>query len=153
MTLAHLHLIFAHLPIVVVPLMLFVLILGLKLNKPDLRNLSLIGLFITALLTIPVYLTGESAEELVEDIKGVAQSQIENHESAATFAFVGVLLTGALSGLALAAKRYRESLARPLLTSVLVAALVTSGMLAWTGNQGGQIRHTEVSAGFGAGTK
>ncbi|MGA7880692.1 MAG: hypothetical protein WCA06_13995 [Terrimicrobiaceae bacterium] len=73
---AHLHLMLNHIP---VPRMAFGLaLLGWALLRKgeELKRTSL-GLFIIiALLAIPTYLTGEPAEELVENLSGVDKASI-----------------------------------------------------------------------------
>jgi small-conductance mechanosensitive channel len=66
-------------------------------NPEELARVSLGVLVIVALLAIPAYLTGERAEEIIEDLPGVSDATIEEHEDAATFAFAGVLAVGALA--------------------------------------------------------
>lgn len=89
-TLAHFHLAAVHLPIVAMPLLLLILLAGLWLKKQDLSNTALIGIVLIALVTIPIYLTGEAAEERVEHLPSISENQVEFHELAATIAFVMV---------------------------------------------------------------
>ena len=102
---------------------------------------------IVALLTVPVYLTGEPAEETVESLPGVSKAIIEQHDGAAAYAFTGVIVTGvaALGGLIY----FRKARLLPVwYGSLLIAcSLVVGGLMAWTANLGGQIRHTEIRSG------
>jgi DMSO reductase anchor subunit len=106
-----------------------------------------LGVFvIAALLAVPVYLTGEPSEEVVESLPGVSESFIERHEEAAGAALAGIVLLGlgAVAGLL----RYRRETAVPAwFTSVmLTASLVAGGLMLRTANLGGQIRHSEIRA-------
>ena len=135
MNAAHLHLILVHIPIVAVPLMTAILCYGIKRKSPELIRTTLVILFLSALITIPAYLAGEGAEEIVEHFPGIVEDNIEKHEDAALYAFIAVLLNGALSFVALFWARMRPAAA--------VLAVVSSLLLFWTGNLGGNIRHAE----------
>lgn len=135
MNAAHLHLLLVHIPIVALPLLTAVLIYGMKKESPDLIRTALALLFLTALITIPAYLAGEGAEEIVEHLPGIVEDKIEKHEDSALYAFIAVLMSGALSFTALFWTRARATVA-------LVAA-ISSLLLFWTGNLGGDIRHAE----------
>ena len=92
---AHLHLILNHVPVVGTLFGLALLGWGLLRKSEELTKTSLGILIIIALLAIPVYLTGEPAEEIVEHLPGVNEASIEQHEEAALVAFVGILIVGA----------------------------------------------------------
>jgi len=102
---------------------------------------------IVALLALPAYFTGEPAEEVVEDSVGVAEASIEAHESAALVALVGAELVGLLALAALYRARGGRAPSVLVPRAVLVAAIVTSGWMAWTANLGGRIRHAEIRPG------
>ncbi len=142
----HLHLILNHLPILAVPLALAFLAAGILRASRDLKQGALVLLVLAGLAIWPVYLTGEPAEEAVENLPGVAESLIEQHEDAAKIALVLVelLAVGALGGLILSRKsEIGKTITLPLLGLGLVATL----SLGWVGFLGGQIRHTEIRSG------
>jgi hypothetical protein len=89
-------------------------------------------------------------EEVVEYLPGVAESLIERHENAALFALLMAGVTGiaALTGLIL----FRPTKRLPgwAVVAALVLSLATSRLMVWTANLGGEIRHTEIRAGFTA---
>ena len=140
----HFHLISVHLPIVAIPLFLILLLFGMKLDKRDLKNTALIGFVIIALLTIPVYLSGEAAEEAIEHLAGISEDDIEHHEEAATLAFISVLITGALSLVTLIVSKTKASLIKPALLLTVIASIISTGTLARAGNDGGKIKHQEI---------
>jgi hypothetical protein len=78
--------------VLVVGTLLGLALLGAALlrKSEELKKTSLGLLIIIALLTIPVYLTGEPAQEIVENLAGVDEASIEQHEEAAHVAFVGL---------------------------------------------------------------
>ena len=113
-------------------------------RSEELKKICLGIFIIVALLAIPAYLTGEPAEELVENLPGVSKTSIEQHEEAAQVAFAGVLIVGiaALGGLLF----FRRDKAIPnwLAIIVLVLSLIVFVLMARTANLGGLIRHTEI---------
>ena len=89
--------------------------------------------------------TGEGAEEAVEDLPGVQEAAIHEHEERAEVAaslggLTALLGVGALA----AAMTSRGRIAQGLLGAALVGELATAGAMAWTGNAGGAIRHPEI---------
>ncbi len=50
-----------------------------------------------ALVTVPVYLSGEPAEEIVEDLAGVPHAFIEEHEEIAKVTLIATEVIGALA--------------------------------------------------------
>ena len=80
---AHLHLMLNHIPVLGMAFGLALVSLALLRKSEELKRISLGFLIVIALLAIPAYLTGEPAEELVENLPGVSKSSIEQHEEAA----------------------------------------------------------------------
>jgi uncharacterized membrane protein len=143
----HLHLMLNHLPVLGTAFGLGLLLFGLVRKSSELKKTALGVFVIVALAAVPVYLTGEPAEDGVESLPGVSKPVIKQHEEAAGAAFTGVVVLGvaALGGLIL----FRRGRALPVWFSVslLVASLIVTGLMAWTANLGGQIRHSEIRAG------
>jgi uncharacterized membrane protein len=147
---AHIHLLLNHLPLVGTIFGVLLLLLALLRKSEELKRVSL-GIFVlTALLALPVYFTGEPAEKVVEYLPGVEEPLIERHENTALFA---LLMAGGAGVVALAGLilfRRAEKLPGWIVAATLVLSLATSGLMGWTANLGGQIRHTEVRDGFTA---
>ena len=144
LSLAHVHLLLNHVPIIVTALATLLLGLGVwrqhgVLNRPACA--LLIGAAVSAL---PVYLTGESAEHAVENLPGVTERLIEQHQDAALVAAVILGLLGLFSLWTLWRFRAADRLPRRMTQLVLTGALIASAAMAWTGWLGGAIRHTEV---------
>jgi hypothetical protein len=145
MNAAHAHLILNHLPILALPL--GVALFGWAWWKGQLptARLALMGLIAASLAVIPVFLSGEPAEEAVEHLAGVGEGLIHAHEEAAE---LSMALSLALGALALATLLVRQETAqRWLRLGILGLGLAASASLAWTGNLGGKIRHTEIRGG------
>ncbi len=143
MNLAHLHLILNHIPVVGIPIALLFLAYGFLKQNSQLRKAALFILFGVAAIAVPVYLTGEPAEELVEHLQGVAESFIEAHEDAAVISLVLSIITGAFAFITLWYLN-NESKARLLILGVLAAGCLTTVSFGYTAYLGGQVRHTEL---------
>ena len=154
MDIAHLHLILNHIPVTASIFGFIILAVGIILRSVPIRNVGLGFLVLAALVAIPVYLTGESAEEIVEEIQRADESFIDKHLVAAqlslALAFVsGLLALGALLPMRAAFARLRGYL----VLSALLASVFTCSSMAWTANLGGQIRHTEIRVGAQTGNQ
>lgn len=150
MSWGHVHLLLNHIPVIGTFLALLLLLVAFVRKSEELKKVTL-GLFVLiALVTIPVYLTGEPAEEMVEHIPGVSEAMIGRHEDAALFSLIAVEVAGiiALAGLLLFNRK--KGLGNLLAIVTLAFSVVTGGILGWTANLGGQIRHTEISSGAGS---
>lgn len=145
---AHFHIAASHIPIVAVPLMVLLLFAGMKLKKKDLQWAALLGLVLIAIATIPIFLSGEEAEELVEHLPNISEELVENHESSGKIAFILVLITGAFSVVTLLFTKVWISCAPYLMSATLIAGIASSGVLVWAGNQGGKIEHVDIIDGI-----
>lgn len=141
----HLHLILNHVP-VVGTLIGVCLLAWAALRRDDRLIRVCLGMFaVLAAVALATFLTGEPAEEAVEGLAGVSESIVEQHEEAALLATIALGFLGLLSVAVLL--RFRTgALPRQAALLLLAAALVPAGMMAWTANLGGQIRHSEIRA-------
>ena len=78
----------------------------------------------------------------------VARVLIGQHEDIALIAAIVVGLLGVLSLWALWRYRRAATLPRRVGAAALVLSLAGSGLMAWTGPLGGEIRHTAVRPGL-----
>lgn len=139
---AHLHLLLNHLPVLGTLFGLGILAIALWRRNDTLRRTGLALLVIAGLAAGGAFLTGEPAEEAVEG--KVTEQVIAAHEEAAEAALWGAGILAVLSAGALL--RWRREIPQGVAGAVLVGAIVTSGLMAWTANLGGQIRHPEIGA-------
>lgn len=144
MNATHLHLILTHFPIIGTLLGSLILIYGIFTKNTSIKKLSMLLFIAMALVAIPVYLTGEGAEETVEKLSGVSEQTIKVHEEMAEKAIVFMAILGILSFVNLFALIRSLSFAKILTYVTLIFSLLTFGIYAKTGNLGGQIRHTEI---------
>jgi len=80
---AHLHLIFNHVPIVGSFFALVLLGVGLLRRNETLTRAGLVAVLAAAIMCIPAQLTGEGAEEVIEDRLNISHHLIHEHEEAA----------------------------------------------------------------------
>lgn len=143
---AQIHLALTHVPVILSLVGLAILIVAFFKKSNSLIKTSYYVLLFAGLAAMPVYLSGEGAEELVERLPGVSEPIIERHEEVAKLAMISIIVAGlaALAGLFLMRK---NSATRMLKVVVLLLAISSGGLLAQTAHLGGQIRHTEIRSG------
>ena len=146
MNATHLHLILNHLPVLGTAFGLGLLLFGLWRKSSELKKTALGVFVLVALAAVPVYLTGEPAEDGVESLPGVSKPFIERHESAAGAALTGAVVLGVASLGGLICFRRGRLLPAWFSISLLVPAVIVSGLMVWTASLGGQVRHTEIRA-------
>jgi uncharacterized membrane protein len=141
----HVHLLITHLPIFGSILGGLVLAHGIWSKSDQTKIAAYNVLIISSVGAVIAYLTGEGAEEAVEDIQGVAKNIIDQHEDFAMFALVGLIAVGVISIVGLVLTIKKSSFANTIAILTLVVSLIGFGLVARTGYLGGQIRHTEIS--------
>lgn len=142
---AHIHLLITHLPIFGSILGGLVLSHGIW-TKSNQTMVAAYNLFILSAIGAGIaYLTGEGAEEVVENIQGIAEATIEKHEDFALFALISLIILGVTSLIGLLATLSKSTWTRTLAFVVLFIALFSFALVARTGYLGGQIRHTEIN--------
>lgn len=144
MSTVHLHLLINHAPFFGITFALLLLVISLAKNLENFRKLGLIIMVLSSLLIVPTYFSGEKSEEDVEDLPGVSERIIEEHEDAGKMALG---LSGLLGVLALATLFLKDKNQKIALYSLLLVGLMTEASIAKTANLGGQIRHTEIRSG------
>jgi uncharacterized membrane protein len=143
----HIHLLITHLPIFGSLLGTLVLGFGMwkKSNTTQLASYYL--LVISAIGVVVAYVTGEGAEETLENIQGVSENVIEQHADFAVYALVALIIVGLFSMKGIYFKFTKSTFAKPVAIVTLFLALISFGLVARTGYLGGQIRHTEIASG------
>ena len=116
-----------HLPVIGVLFVALVLAVGLLWRNGGILRLGLAMLVLVALAAIPVFLSGEPAEESIEDVTGVSHASIESHEDAAKPAMIGLELLGLVALVALLRERGRGVPPR-FAALLLIAVIALSSM-------------------------
>jgi len=142
----HIHLLITHLPIFGSILGGLVLLHGIWVRS-DQTKIAAYYIFILSSIGAGIaYLTGEAAEETVENIQGVVEATIKTHEEFAFFALISLIILGVLSILGLFLAIRKSPLTRTIAFIILFISLISFGLVARTGYLGGQIRHTEINS-------
>lgn len=149
MNYAHLHLLLNHFPIIgtIVGLGLFVVSFFGK--NQDLRRASYIVFVGIALITIPAFLSGFGAQEMIKG-PGVSDALIRRHESSALLSMWFMVITGALALVGLWQAQRRSGPPRGNVVAVLIFSVLSVILIARTSNTGGDIRHPEDVTGRSA---
>lgn len=140
----HAHLLLNHFPIIGTLIGTMLLLFGILKKNTSIQKISLITIFFMAIIAVPVFLTGEPAEESIEKLPGIIKSIIEEHEEAAEVAFWFMMLTGVLSIASVAMQMIQFKMAKLFIMLSLLLSIITTGLMARAGYLGGQIRHTEI---------
>jgi hypothetical protein len=141
---AHWHLAINHLPVVgtILTACLFAFAFWRRSNE-SMR--TCLGVFvIVALTSVPVFLSGKSAEVVLMDTPDFVESLAESHERAATAGLVAILALGVVALGGLVVHRKAAMLPQAFAAVFLVLAFAVSGWFAWTANLGGRIHHPEI---------
>ncbi|HJQ83477.1 MAG TPA: DUF2231 domain-containing protein [Candidatus Binatia bacterium] len=150
MTSPQIHLMLNHLPVVGLLFVVVVLVAGLVSRNDAILRLAFLSIVACALAAIPVFLSGEPAEERVEHLAGVSESAIERHEDVAKAVTFGLEVLG-LAAVAVLLRSRGRRIPIGLAAAFLAATLAWSGLLAWTAHLGGLVRHSEIASPVAAG--
>ena len=144
---AHFHLVVNHLPIIFPLVGVIILITGLIAKSEAVKRTAYLVFSIGAISAIAAMTSGEGAEEVVENINGISESFIENHEDAAKlFALLSYVL-GGLSLIGLWASFRQKTFSSIVSIAVLGMAIIVLVFAKQTGTTGGEIRHDEIRSG------
>lgn len=137
------HLLLNHVPIIGSLIASAILAWGMLRKNEEVMRVSFCLLIVSAIVALPVYFSGEGAEEAVEHLPGVVERLIEDHEKFAKGAFVlmNTLGLSAVVGLVLS---LRKALPHWYVICVLLLSLVNDAIMAQTAHLGGLIRHSEI---------
>ena len=141
----HLHLLTNHIPILLTFLSVAMLIWAVISKNSEHYKIAFIGFIIAALAMFVVFESGEDAEETVEEIAKVTHDSIEEHEEAADISWWLTMLVGVGGVIGLYMNKKKTKGFQTFVWVLLAFALLNAGYLAYTGNLGGHIRHTEIT--------
>jgi hypothetical protein len=141
------HLALTHVPVILSLVGSVMLIVAFFIKNITLTKTSYVLLLVAGIAAIPVFLTGEGAEEAIENLPAVSESVIEKHEDVAKLAMTSITAAGLLALIALFSFRWPAP-SRVFKVMVLLLAIASAGLMVQTAHLGGQIRHTEIRNGF-----
>ena len=143
MNATYIHLLLNHFPILGTLIGGILLAFGLFYKNESIKKAAAVILVIMSITAIPVYLTGEPAEDSIEKLPGISESMIEMHEEAATIAIWLMMATGAGALVSLVMGWLKKGTSAAYIITCSLALLCFAAM-ARTGYYGGKIRHTEI---------
>ncbi len=144
MNAAQLHLLMNHLPSIGQMVGFAVFLFGVFSKKDLLQKTGAWIILIAALFVIPVNLSGEEAEEFIEDMPGITHSIIHEHEEAAESAFILTLISGAIALGYIVVNRWKPRLNMLFRICLLLACSASLLLLINASHKGGMIRHPEL---------
>jgi uncharacterized membrane protein len=142
MNYAELHLLLNHVPIIGMIVGLGLFLVSFLGKNDDLRRGSYIVFVAIALISIPTFLSGFGAQLMIKG-PGVSDALLQRHQGAALLSLWFMEATGALALAGLWQSQRNSHPARWNVSAVLLFSLLTAGLMARTGNTGGDIRHPE----------
>ena len=148
MNAAHLHLITNHFPVVGTFFSFLVLLIGWMGKKSAVQKTALILFVVVGLFSLPVYLSGNGAEDIVEKLPGVSGQAIEAHEESAVVTLIAVEFLAVASLLGFARYGRRETLPGGFVLTVVALTIIAGILTANTSNLGGKIRHPQEMGGI-----
>lgn len=150
MSIPHVHIMLNHIPVIGVLFCSLLFIISVILKNIQFQRISMVLMLLVALSAIPVFLTGEPTEHVIEDIPTVSKQHIEEHEESAIASLIVMEILGGLSLLGLILSRKQNSLNGFVKNGVIIVSLAASLLFAYTAYLGGHIRHTEIRPDFQA---
>lgn len=144
MTPTHIHLMINHFPLFTTLMGIILLVYTLVTKNKNFEKLYMILFIVSGLSIIPTYFSGENTEHIVEKINGVARRAIHPHEEAGEKALIVTILLGIFSIGKIFIKN-NEKATKALTYLILIASIASLGLISYTANLGGQIRHTELN--------
>lgn len=150
MNYAHLHLLLNHFPIIGTIIALGLFVVSFFGKNQDLRRAAYITFVGIGLITIPTFLSGFGAQEMIKG-PAVSDALVRRHESSALLSMWFIVITGALALVGLwQAQKKTSGPPRGNVVAVLIFSLLSVILIARTGNTGGDIRHPEDVTGTSA---
>ncbi|MCX6140912.1 MAG: hypothetical protein NTX15_08820 [Candidatus Kapabacteria bacterium] len=140
------HLFFNHVPVIGASVALLVVIIGFVLKNSAVRATGLAVYIAMSLAVIPTYLTGEGAEERIENIAGISEDVIESHEDMAKVSLWFMLGAAAIAAASLYTQWKQHSRASLLSIIFLVVAIGAFVQIGLTAHEGGKIRRPDLNS-------
>ena len=140
----HLHLLLNHVPTAGSVVALGLLLLALVRRDEPLKHAGLEVLFVVAVLTLPVYMSGVAAHQKLRSQPDLSDNAIRVHQDAALAGFAVTELAGFVAWIALWQSRRRGRAARGLVPAVTLLSMVALALMARAADLGGEIRHPEI---------
>ena len=138
------HLALNHLPVIGLPLVLLLLLIGWKRRSEEVMRLALWAVFLLSVTAIAIKFTGDFAAEQHAPQFVAAKEFLNRHEQAGAQVTTGVFLLAIGAVLALRLGRAKRPFKIWAVALVLALGLVTSALYVRCAHSGGQISHPEL---------
>ena len=145
MNTAHIHLLITHLPIIGAFIGLLILLFAYLKKDANVKTAAYLVFVVCAIGACIAYASGEGAEEVVENLPGVVEAAIETHEDAAMYSLISMIALGVMSIIGIIQIRWNSSKLNFIHSLIVFLSLFSMASIAYTGNLGGKIRHTEIT--------
>lgn len=144
---AHLHLMLNHLPVVGLGFVILLNIVAFVRKSDELKKLSLWFYFLVGILAIPVYFTGDSAEEILNTYPGFHEGIAEAHETMALHFLIITSLIAVISFVGLYYSKTSDKFLQKFTLVVFILSLIAAVFAFSTAITGGKLRHPEIENG------
>lgn len=140
----HIHIVVNHFPVILVPTALALMAFGLFRGSEDLKKAAAWIFVAAGVFAAVAFVSGNLAVPgLMALVSGVSVPDMMVHQQVARFALGGAVLLALFCLWGLYISR-GKMLSSRIAVTVFAAAFVVAGLLGWTANLGGKIRHTEI---------
>ena len=144
----YIHLMINHFPVIAFLLGLLFVLYAMLRKSEELKKTSLGFLVLVALITVPIYFTGDEAGDIMERLPDVSKSLVEQHQEAASFALTAAVVLGIVAFGGLFFFRCAAAISRWFMVLTLILTIAVNSLIGLTANLGGQIRQPEARKGF-----
>ncbi len=144
MNAAQVHLALNHLPIGMLIVGAPLLLAALWRKSKELKRAASIVLLFSAFTTVPVFLSGEPAEEIVEHRAGVSDSVIHDHEEAGELSLIIIGVVGFIVLATILFEHFKAPAPTSVWVAILALVVISLGVFIRTAHLGGLIRHDEI---------
>jgi hypothetical protein len=147
---AHLHLVLNHVPTLGMAVGLALLLLALIRRHEVLVHVGLEVLFVIALVTLPVYVTGAAAYAHLRSGADFSDIAARMHQDVALTGFAVTEFAGFVAWVALWQSRRTGRAGRGLVAAVTLLSLLALAIMGRAATLGGEIHHPEIRAAAAA---
>ena len=142
--LVHIHLLLNHFPTVGMIVGFGLFLLGLVKKSEEVKRGAMAVFFAIALISLPTYMSGYSAQKSLRGVPTVSHDVISFHQRSALFALIFMEATGVVAWYGLWYSRRRRSMGPRITAAAVVLSAMTIALMAGATNVGGEIHHPEI---------
>ena len=142
--LVHIHLLLNHFPTIGMIVGVGLFLLGLLNKSEELKRGAMAVVFAMALISLPTYMSGYSAQKSLRGVQSVSQDVISFHQRSALFALIFMEAAGIVAWYGLWRSRRHVSVGPRLTAAAVLLSVVTLGLMAGAANVGSEIHHPEI---------